>query len=143
MPVCLLPPPHGGVPGRTLAGRLLVAGFGGLLLLMLVAGVDALLVLRQVRSSDTQERDLYLRRATALDRVRTGIYQAALVMRAYLLATDAREAAFQLEIWKQTRVGTDQALADCAAVLDKATGDFWIMLLRFQRNTGGFRVASI
>jgi signal transduction histidine kinase len=99
---------------------LLVAGFGGLLLLMLVAGVDALLVLRQVRSSDTQERDLYLRRATALDRVRTGIYQAALVMRAYLLATDAREAAFQLEIWKQTRAGTDQALADCAAVLDKA-----------------------
>jgi signal transduction histidine kinase len=87
---------------------------------MLVAGIDALLVLRQVRSSDTQERDLYLRRATALDRVRTGIYQAALVTRAYLLATDAHEAAFQLEIWKQTRAGTDQALEDCVAVLDKA-----------------------
>jgi signal transduction histidine kinase len=40
-------------------------------------------------------------------------------MRAYLLATDAREAAFQLEIWKRTRVGTDQALEDCVAVLDK------------------------
>jgi signal transduction histidine kinase len=99
---------------------LLLAGFGGLLLLMLVAGLDALFVLRQVRSSDTQERDLYLRRATALDRVRVGIYQAALVTRAYLLATDAREAAFQIELWKQARAGTDQAMADCVAVLDKA-----------------------
>ena len=97
-----LPLDQGRFPDRRLAGRLLLAGFGGLLLLMLVAGIDALLVLRQVRSSDTQERDLYLRRATALDRVRTGIYQAALVTRAYLLATDAHEAAFQLDIWKQT-----------------------------------------
>ncbi len=41
--------------------RLLLAGFGGLLLLMLVAGVDALAVLRKVRTSDAQERNLYLR----------------------------------------------------------------------------------
>ena len=33
---------------------LLLAGFGGLLVLMLVVGADALLVLRQVRSSDAQ-----------------------------------------------------------------------------------------
>jgi len=100
--------------------RLLLVGFGGLLLLMLVAGIDALLVLRRVRSSDTQERDLYLRRATALDRVRVGVYQSALVVRAYMLARDAHEAAFQLEIWKQAREGTDQAIAECLAVLDES-----------------------
>ena len=71
---------------RFASRHFLLAGFGGLLLLMVVAGVSALLVLRQVRSSDTQERRLYLRRSTALDLVRTGIYQSAIIMRAYLLA---------------------------------------------------------
>jgi len=98
--------------------RLLLAGFGGLLLLMLIAGVDALMVLRQVRSSDAQERDRYLRRATALDQVRTGIYQSAIAMRAYLLAADAREAAVQLGDWSSVRQSTEHALAECAAVLD-------------------------
>jgi signal transduction histidine kinase len=98
--------------------RLLLAGFGGLLLLMLVAGVDALMVLRQVRSRDAQERDLYLRRANALDQVRTGIYQSAIAMRAYLLAASTSDAAAQLAEWGVMRGNTDQALTDCAAVLD-------------------------
>ncbi|MBV8845731.1 MAG: histidine kinase [Bryobacterales bacterium] len=115
------PSPERALPGRTLAGRrLLLGGFGGLLLLMLLAAIYALVVLRQVRSSDTHVRDLYLRRANALDLVRTGIYQSALVMRAYLLARDEHEAAFQLAIWNQAREGTDQALKDCMAVLDTA-----------------------
>jgi signal transduction histidine kinase len=109
-------------PVRAQAGgrRLLLAGFGGLLLLMLVAGVDALMVLRQVRTKDAQERILYLRRATALDRVRTGIYQSAIAMRAYLLAGSTRDAAAELEQWGVVRATTDQALKDCAAVLDAA-----------------------
>jgi hypothetical protein len=43
---------------------------------MLVAGVDALLVLRNVRSSDAQVRDFYLRRSNALNYhfVMGGIY---------------------------------------------------------------------
>ena len=98
--------------------RLLLAGFGGLLLLMLVAGVDALMVLRQVRTKDAEERNLYLRRATALDRVRTGIYQSAIAMRAYLLAASTRDAATELEQWGVVRANTDRALQDCATVLD-------------------------
>src|ERR1700678_1767579 len=99
-------------PVRAQAGgrRLLLAGFGGLLLLMLVAGVDALMVLRQVRTKDAQERDLYLQRATALDQVRTGIYQSAIAMRAYLLAGNAREAGAQLRQWDVVRRTTDRAL---------------------------------
>ena len=88
-------PEDAGDSARVRAGgrRILLAGFGGLLLLMLVAGVDALMVLREVRTKDAQERNLYLRRATALDRVRTGIYQSAIAMRAYLLANSTRDAA--------------------------------------------------
>src|SRR5215467_6471650 len=110
------------MPGRPrFASRhFLLAGCGGLLLLMFVAGVSALLVLRQVRSSDTQERRLYLRRSTALDLVRTGIYQSAIVMRAYLLAPDLQQAGFQLNLWRQAKSATDHGMMECASVLDPA-----------------------
>ena len=108
------------IPSKGAGRQLLLAGFGGLLLLMLVAGIDALVVLRQVRSSDTEVRNLYLRRADALDRVRTGIYQSAIIMRAYLLAGGRDEAGAQLEQWKGVQTQTDRALAECKEVLDPA-----------------------
>lgn len=135
--------------------RLLLVGFGGLLLLMLVAGVDALLVLRQVRATDAHERDVYLRRTTALDRVRAGIYQSAITMRAYLLAANARDAGTQLQQWNEVRQGTDTALTECSKVLDPAdtlqlanlqaeVQDYWRLLdflatipERDRRNLGG------
>src|SRR5580704_13624338 len=99
--------------------RLLLVGFGGLLALMLAAGVDALLVLRKVRASDTQVRDAYLSRSRALDKVRNGIYQSAIAMREYLLMVDDPTAAqVPLAKWAQMRERTDQALRESAAVLD-------------------------
>ncbi|MGA3186517.1 MAG: sensor histidine kinase [Bryobacteraceae bacterium] len=100
--------------------RLLLAGFGGLLALMMVAGADALLVLRQVRASDAQVRDAYERRSRALEQVRAGIYQSAIVMRDFLLASDPHIAADQVTSWTSIRARTDNALADGATVLDKA-----------------------
>jgi len=100
--------------------RLLFAGFGGLLLLMMVAGGDALLVLRQVRSSDAQVRDVYVRRSRALEQVRAGIYQSAIVMRDFLLASDPDVAAEQVASAAGIRARTNTALSDGVAVLDKA-----------------------
>jgi signal transduction histidine kinase len=100
--------------------RLLLAGFGGLVLLILIAGGDALFVLRDVRSSDAQVRDLYFRRSRALDEVRSGIYQSAIVMRDFLLAADPNVAHAQVEKWTTIRHTTDRALGDCAAALDPA-----------------------
>jgi signal transduction histidine kinase len=108
------------VRGKAVGRRLLLAGFGGLLLLMLVAGADALVVLRQVRTSESGEKNLYLRRAAALDQVRNGIYQAAIVMRAYLLTENPEEAAVQLEQWQAAQTSTEAALKECQRVLDAA-----------------------
>ncbi len=108
------------IPTKFGGRRLLLAGFGGLILLMLVAGIDAVVILHQIRTSDTEERNLYLRRATALDWVRTGIYQSAIVLRAYLLADNASQAATQLEQWRQAKNSTEQALRECATVLDRS-----------------------
>ena len=107
---------------RPVAGGrgLLYAGFGGLLILMLAAGVDALLVLRSVRTSDAQIRDVYFKRSRALDEVRAGIYQSAIVMRDYLLASDREVAQAQVDKWTSIRSNTDQALGEMASSLDPA-----------------------
>ena len=97
---------------------LLLAGFGSLILLLLVAGGYALTILDQVRTSDLEERNNYLRRDNALDRVQTGIYQSAIIMRDYLLAPDEKSAAAQVARFYDTRGQTDQALAECATLID-------------------------
>jgi signal transduction histidine kinase len=105
--------------GKWPGGRpLLLAGFGSLLLLMLAAGGYALGTLGQVRTSDLAERDTYLRRDHALDRVQTGIYQSAIIMRDYLLAPDEAAAAAQIARFDETRGQTDQALGECATLID-------------------------
>jgi signal transduction histidine kinase len=106
---------------RTPGGRsLLVAGFGGLLVLMLLVGGYALQMFEQVRSSDAQERDVYLRRARSLESVRAGIYQSAIVMRDYLLAPDPDSAGKHFDEWTEIRAVTDRAMAECASALDSA-----------------------
>ena len=113
-----------------MGGRpLLWAGFGSLLLLMLVAGGYALTTLEQVRASDLAERDIHLRRDHALDQIRSGIYQSAIIMRDYLLASgdktvsndkpnDNQTGAAQIERFAETRERTDRALADCTTLID-------------------------
>ena len=92
---------------------------------MLLAGGEALLVLRNVRARDAQVRDAYLRRSRALDGVRTGIYQSAIVMRDYLLARDLKVAQAQVENWADIRRRTEAALAECSVALDPMeTGPF-------------------
>jgi signal transduction histidine kinase len=109
---------------RKTGGRpLLLAGFGSLLLIMLLAGGYALATLNQVRNSDRGERDAHLRRERALDSVRTGIYQAAIVMRDYLLAVDEKTGTAQIERFAETRQRTDLALAECATLIDPAESD--------------------
>jgi signal transduction histidine kinase len=106
---------------RKIGGRpLLLAGFGSLLVLMLVAGGYALGTLEQVRTTDLEERNNYLTRDHALDRVRNGIYQSAIIMRDYLLALDEKTGAAQIERFAETRDQTDQALAECARLIDPA-----------------------
>lgn len=100
--------------------RLLFAGFGGLLALMIAAGAYTLLVLHQVRSSDARVRDLYSARTQALERVRNGIYQSAIIMRDYLLTTDPVVASAQVDRWRGVRERTDSALAETAALIDRA-----------------------
>jgi signal transduction histidine kinase len=96
----------------------LLAGFGSLLLLMVLAGVYGLTTLGQVRATAAREREVYLNRNRALDRVRAGIYQSGTTVRDYLLASDQSDSRAQFEHWSEVRRDTDQALAECFALID-------------------------
>src|SRR5438105_784099 len=87
---------------------------------MVLAGGYALRTLEQVHRSDLTERDNYLQRDRALDRVQTGIYQSAIIMRDYLLAPDEKGAAAQIERFAESRDETDRALAECAMLIEPA-----------------------
>src|ERR1035438_4442010 len=59
----------------------LVVGFGGLLLIMALAGIDALLVLRQFRRSDEEIRQRYLSQNHVLNDIRSDVYVSGTYIR--------------------------------------------------------------
>src|ERR1700691_2325955 len=70
----------------------LAVGFGGLLLIMALAGIDALLVLRQFRRSDEQIRRRYLSQNHVLNDIRSDVYVSGTYVRDYLLEPDPERA---------------------------------------------------
>jgi signal transduction histidine kinase len=76
-----------------LSSRLaLLIGFGGLLLIMALAGIDAQQVLRQYRRSDDQIRRRYLSQNQVLNDIRSEVYVSGTYVRDYLLEPDPERA---------------------------------------------------
>ena len=77
----------------------MAVGFGGLLAIMALAGVDALNVLRQFRRSDDQIRRRYLSQNHVLNDIRSDVYVSGTYVRDYLLEPDtARAAAYRASL---------------------------------------------
>lgn len=74
------------------AQLVLLASFGGMLGLMLLAGIDSLRALRQVQSRNVQIRQTFLLRNRALEEIRSALYQSGTFTRDYLLERDAERA---------------------------------------------------
>jgi hypothetical protein len=70
----------------------LVVGFGSLLLIMALAGIDALRVLRGFRHSDEQIRRRYLLQNHVLNDIRSDVYVSGTYVRDYLLDPDSERA---------------------------------------------------
>lgn len=99
--------------------RLLLAGFGGLLALMLAGGLDSLIRLRDVKGIEADLRQNYLQRAQSLEHIRSGIYQSSIILRDYLLAEDPALARDQVQKWDAVRATTDQAIAQGIAAAER------------------------
>jgi len=77
------------VPGSRVT---LAAGFGGLLIVVALAGMDALRVLREIRVEDERIRTQFLLRNHLLNDLRSKLYLSGTYVRDYLLDPDAARA---------------------------------------------------
>jgi signal transduction histidine kinase len=144
---------------RILRGQsrvVLLAGFGGLLLLMVFAGVDGLQVLRrmQVRSG-TIQRD-FLERSLVLNQIRSDVYLSGTYARDYLLDPQPSTAEKNRTELNRLRQEMDAILAGYARLmraeerapldgLHRSLDEYWRVLDPVfqwspdQRHRGGFQ----
>src|SRR5580692_5883848 len=100
-------PERGFLRGSRIA---LVVGFGGLLLIMTLAGIDALRVLQQFRRSDEQIRRRYLSENHVLNDIRSDVYVSGTYVRDYLLEPEtARADAYRASL-EEVRKHMESAL---------------------------------
>ena len=88
----------------------LVIGFGGLLSIMCLAGIDALRVLQQFRRSDEQIRSRYLAQNHVLNDVRSDVYLSGTYVRDYLLEPDINRAEAYRVSLEEVRKHMESAL---------------------------------
>ena len=117
----------------------LVAGFGGLLLLMAFAGLDGMQAVRDIQTSNDEVRQDFLRRTRLLERIRGDVYVSGTYVRDYLLEPEPGKAEGHRYSLLETRKDIDAALADYRSqmnvrearpfqVLTAALTDYWKLL---------------
>jgi signal transduction histidine kinase len=117
----------------------LLAGFGGLLILMSFAGADGIQALQQIQTSNDRIRDDFLLRTRVLERIRGDLYLSGTYVRDYLLEPQAGKAEGHRYTLLETRRDMDDALQRYAQLLSTAEaqpfqvltrelGDYWRVL---------------
>ena len=89
VPMSLLPSSASRLSSSRVA---LLLGFGGLIAIMALSGMDALRVLRQFRNQDDQIRRQFLFRNRVLNNIRSEVYLSGTYVRDYLLDPDPGRA---------------------------------------------------
>jgi signal transduction histidine kinase len=125
---------------RAVNSRLvLIAGFGGLLLLMAFAGIDGIQTLRQIEISNDTIREEFLLRTRVLERIRGDVYVSGTYVRDYLLEPEAGMAEGHRYSLIETRNDMDEALRQYQGllnaqevppfqVLNRELADYWKVL---------------
>jgi signal transduction histidine kinase len=103
---------------RQRPGVVLVAGFGGLLLIMAAAEAGALFFLNSLRHNDTALQAGFLARNRTLERIRSDIYLSGTFVRDSLLAPEQSGARAQLATLEGLRRESQSALASYADALE-------------------------
>ena len=98
----------------------LAVGFGGLLIIMALAGVDGLRVLRQIRSEDDRTRTQFLYRNHVLNDIRSKLYLSGTYVRDYLLDPEPQRAEAYRTSLEEVRKEMDSALASYSGQMETA-----------------------
>src|SRR5262249_38290213 len=94
----------------------LVAGFGGLLMVITLAGIDTIRVLEQIRHNGDQIRQDFLSRNHALNNIRSDLYLSGTYVRDYLLEPE-RDKSYRSTL-EQVRTEMDAELESYGSKLD-------------------------
>src|SRR5690348_6153037 len=89
---------------------ILMAGFGGLLLLMMFAGIDGVQTLEEIQKTNDTIRDEFLLRTRVLERIRADLYVSGTYVRDYLLERESGKAEGHRYSLLETRRDMDEAL---------------------------------
>jgi signal transduction histidine kinase len=98
----------------------LLAGFGGLLILMAFAGVDGIQALQQIQTSNDRIRDQFLLRTQVLERIRSDLYLSGTDVRDYLLEPQTGKADGHRYTLLETRKDMDAALQQYLQLLSRS-----------------------
>jgi len=93
----------------------LLLGFGGLLLLMAFAGIDAMRDLREMQSANDAIREDFRLRTRVLERIRDDVYVSGTYVRDYLLEPESGKAESHRRTLRETRNDMDAAMAQYGA----------------------------
>src|SRR5262249_27733960 len=145
---------------RPLTSRLiLLAGFGGLLLLAAFAGFDGIQALSQIRAANDRIREDFLTRTRLLERIRGDVYVSGTYVRDYLLEPEPGKAEGHRDGLLESRRDMDRAMGNYRAllttqeatpfrVLEDELSNYWNVLEPVltwnpeQRRKAGFRFLS-
>jgi signal transduction histidine kinase len=117
----------------------LMAGFGGLLMLTALAGADGLRALEQIETSNDRIREEFLLRTRVLERIRSDLYRSGTDVRDYLLEPQPGKAEGHRYTLLETRRDMDAALeqyvhllstseAPAFKALRQELADYWQVL---------------
>jgi signal transduction histidine kinase len=95
----------------------LVAGFGGLLVLAAFAGFDGIHALSQIRAANDRIRESFLLRTRLLERIRGDVYVSGTYVRDYLLEPEPGKAEGHRYSLLESRKDTDATLAAYRSLL--------------------------
>jgi signal transduction histidine kinase len=98
---------------------ILIAGFGGLLVLMAFAGIDAMQLLRQIQRRNDQIRRGFLDRNRLLNQIRSGVYLSGTYVRDYILEPEPPKAATHRASLEKTRREMETALQTYSGMLTR------------------------
>ena len=97
-------------PVRSPIRLVLLAGFGGLLVLMVFAGLGTMEVLREIETDNEAIRQEFLDRNRTLNEIRSALYLSGTYLRDYLLDPDVGQAEAHRAALEKTRATMDAAL---------------------------------
>ena len=106
----------------------LMAGFGGLLLLMAFAGFDGMQALHEIQTSNDLIREDFLTRTRLLERIRADVYVSGTYVRDYLLEPEAGKAEGHRYSLLESRSDMDETMRKYQALLNRQeAGPFQVL----------------